>query len=215
MLFITGDVSEGSANDALLREVIGPRWRELTGAEQPVLQKTRPPSSPGYLHSRYWPMLMERVKKLQERELAAEHIQHLSKQVSKQPAEKEGAAFESTAPPGGELPSSRLSDSFPLESDSWPRLAARFAVRASRLVDDALGDVSPATKLVLKGVVAVHVLLNYRSSRLIRYLLAWIIFLFVFMFLCIRDLPLCQEALCRGAAVLPHPRTAPRSSSIC
>ena len=68
MIFITGDVSDGSANDKLLRELIGPNWKVLTGAEQPILQKTKPASSPGYLHSVHWENLMKRVEVVQERE---------------------------------------------------------------------------------------------------------------------------------------------------
>lgn len=68
MVFITGDVSDGSANDKLLRELIGDDWKVLTGAEQPILQKTKPASSPGYLHSQQWPALMKRVEVVQERE---------------------------------------------------------------------------------------------------------------------------------------------------
>jgi hypothetical protein len=221
MLFITGDVSEGSKNDALLREVIGPNWRELTGAEQPVLQKTNPASSPGYLHSRYWPMLMQRVKSLQEKERLAEGL--LPPQPKPDTTTTKGGA----APEELAAPKSRESTAAPLvgleydsraaqvgPSSTLLQDAARFAAGANALVDEALGDVSLATKTFLKVVVVVHSLLNYRSSRLIRYLVAWIIFIFVFMFMCIRDLPLCQEALSRGAAMLPQPRAArPAASS--
>ena len=62
MIFITGDVSDGSKNDLLLKEIIGDNWKVLTGAEQPVLQVTSTPSSPGYDHAKMWPAFLERVK---------------------------------------------------------------------------------------------------------------------------------------------------------
>lgn len=61
MVFITGDVSEGSPNDNLMRDIIGDDWKTLTGAEQPVLV---PNCSPGYDHSVYWPMNMRRLKEV-------------------------------------------------------------------------------------------------------------------------------------------------------
>lgn len=70
MVFITGDVSDGSKNDLLLKEIIGDNWKVLTGAEQPVLQQTNPPSSPGYNHSVMWPALMKRVEILRQKEAA-------------------------------------------------------------------------------------------------------------------------------------------------
>mmetsp|Transcript_81570 Transcript_81570/g.205246 ORF Transcript_81570/g.205246 Transcript_81570/m.205246 type:complete len:665 (+) Transcript_81570:56-2050(+) len=50
-VFIVGDDSPGSVNDATLRELIGARWRILTGIGQP---RQNPASSPGYNHSRDW-----------------------------------------------------------------------------------------------------------------------------------------------------------------
>jgi hypothetical protein len=49
--FVSGDVSAGSANDARLAGVIGPRWRELTGAGLPVLA---PRCSPGFHPDFFW-----------------------------------------------------------------------------------------------------------------------------------------------------------------
>jgi hypothetical protein len=59
MVFITGDVSDGSANDILLRSLIGDDWKVMTGAEQPV---AHPKSSPGYLHHKYWPTVTQRME---------------------------------------------------------------------------------------------------------------------------------------------------------
>jgi len=39
MIFLTGDTSVGSKNDKILTEVMGPKWRELSGVDQPVLVK--------------------------------------------------------------------------------------------------------------------------------------------------------------------------------
>merc|ERR1740130_2538718 len=50
-IFMQGDASPGTQNDATLREVIGSRWRELTGVGMP---RESPGSSPGYKHSRDW-----------------------------------------------------------------------------------------------------------------------------------------------------------------
>jgi hypothetical protein len=71
MVFITGDVSDGSKNDLLLRDIIGPNWKVLTGAEQPILQQTVPASSPGYCHAKFWPSFMKRVELIQEKEKLA------------------------------------------------------------------------------------------------------------------------------------------------
>eukprot|EP00291_Cryptomonas_curvata_P014244 CAMPEP_0172181970 /NCGR_PEP_ID=MMETSP1050-20130122/18130_1 /TAXON_ID=233186 /ORGANISM="Cryptomonas curvata, Strain CCAP979/52" /LENGTH=264 /DNA_ID=CAMNT_0012855345 /DNA_START=69 /DNA_END=860 /DNA_ORIENTATION=+ len=36
LVFVTGDVADGSANDARMTALIGPDWKAITGAEQPV-----------------------------------------------------------------------------------------------------------------------------------------------------------------------------------
>ena len=63
VIFISGDVSEGSANDMHLKDIIGNNWKELTGAGQPIYQ---PNSSPGYRHEIYWPTVIERINKLKK-----------------------------------------------------------------------------------------------------------------------------------------------------
>jgi hypothetical protein len=65
VIFIRGDVSPGSRNDETLTAIIGSHWRELTGATQPVHIEG---CSPGYQHDEFWPQLMERVTRVQERE---------------------------------------------------------------------------------------------------------------------------------------------------
>eukprot|EP00401_Gymnodinium_catenatum_P005853 CAMPEP_0117575138 /NCGR_PEP_ID=MMETSP0784-20121206/62039_1 /TAXON_ID=39447 /ORGANISM="" /LENGTH=523 /DNA_ID=CAMNT_0005374173 /DNA_START=73 /DNA_END=1644 /DNA_ORIENTATION=+ len=50
-VFVVGDDAPGSQNDSTLREVIGPRWRELTGVGA---ARELSWSSPGYAHGRDW-----------------------------------------------------------------------------------------------------------------------------------------------------------------
>lgn len=59
LVFISGDISEGSKNDLLMKEVLGNDWKLLSGVEQPVFVKN---GSPGYEHKRYWPTVIERVE---------------------------------------------------------------------------------------------------------------------------------------------------------
>ena len=69
MIFIRGDVSEGSENDTLLKTIIGPNWKVLTGADQPIHS---PGASPGYKHDEYWPTVIARAE---ERKKRKEEIQ--------------------------------------------------------------------------------------------------------------------------------------------
>jgi hypothetical protein len=66
--FVTGNMDDGSANDVLLKEIIGDNWKVLCGAEQPVVKKG---NSPGYDHSVHWPMSMSRYQDMICREQAA------------------------------------------------------------------------------------------------------------------------------------------------
>jgi hypothetical protein len=59
MVFIIGDVSDGSENDKTMKELIGDNWKILTGADQPV---HKPGASPGYDHDNFWPAALERAK---------------------------------------------------------------------------------------------------------------------------------------------------------
>ena len=63
ILFINGDVSDGSENDIKLKNVIGENWKVLTGAEQLVHDYG---SSPGYKHGDYWPTVTQRILKQNE-----------------------------------------------------------------------------------------------------------------------------------------------------
>ena len=65
MIFISGDVSEGSENDILLKKIIGPDWKILTGADQPVYS---PGASPGYKHEEYWADALSRAEERKRRQ---------------------------------------------------------------------------------------------------------------------------------------------------
>jgi hypothetical protein len=64
LVFVTGDVSEGSLNDDKMKELIGPNWKKLCGAQQPVLKKG---NSPGFHIDNYWPLVMTRAAVLKGR----------------------------------------------------------------------------------------------------------------------------------------------------
>lgn len=68
MIFIRGDVSEGSENDLLLKSIIGPDWKILTGADQPIYS---PGASPGYKHEQYWPDMLSRAEERRNRDVGA------------------------------------------------------------------------------------------------------------------------------------------------
>jgi hypothetical protein len=85
MIFISGDVSEGSENDLLLKEIIGPDWKVQTGATQPVYS---PGASPGYKHEEYWPSVLSR---------AEERKRSQQEQEQKQDAPVVPAAVEETS----------------------------------------------------------------------------------------------------------------------
>lgn len=87
MVFLTGSIAQGSANDLLMKEVIGKHWKVLTGADQAVLQ---PGSSPGYNHQVVW----------------AQHLQHLETIRSK--TEASGLSIEVPSP--SPSPSSSVRD---------------------------------------------------------------------------------------------------------
>ena len=57
VIFISGDVSDGSANDIKLTQIMGSDWKIKTGAEQTQL----PNCSPGYDHTVYWPTVVDRI----------------------------------------------------------------------------------------------------------------------------------------------------------
>jgi hypothetical protein len=62
LVFILGDVSDGSDNDVKMKDLVGDDWRVLTGAGQPVL---RAGCSPGFDFSEYWPTIEARLAALQ------------------------------------------------------------------------------------------------------------------------------------------------------
>jgi len=69
MLMVFGDNTDGSANDLMLTDIIGPNWKDKTGVEKPVISrgysekhKTDIDCSPGFDPTEYW-------KSVQSREL--------------------------------------------------------------------------------------------------------------------------------------------------
>lgn len=63
LVFINGDVSDGSSNDATLRQIIGSNWKELVGVNCGVISAN---SSPGYRHSDYWPVIKSKIAQKDE-----------------------------------------------------------------------------------------------------------------------------------------------------
>ncbi len=59
VVFISGDVSDGSPNDVTMRMIIGDDWKKLTGAEQKVYKKN---CSPGFQFDTYWPSILARYE---------------------------------------------------------------------------------------------------------------------------------------------------------
>lgn len=57
LVFITGDTCVGSANDVTLCSLIGPHWRDTTGAEMEIVETG---CSPGYDHKIQWKKVLER-----------------------------------------------------------------------------------------------------------------------------------------------------------
>jgi hypothetical protein len=67
LVFVIGDVSEGSENDELMKAIVGEGWKQKTGAEQKVLKQG---SSPGYDHQVFWPTVITRLDELSQNKSA-------------------------------------------------------------------------------------------------------------------------------------------------
>lgn len=63
MVFVIGDVSDGSENDLLMKRIIGNNWKVLTGAEQEVVKCG---NSPGYHHEKFWPTIRYRLEQYEQ-----------------------------------------------------------------------------------------------------------------------------------------------------
>lgn len=64
VVFIRGDDSVGSVNDQRLVEIIGPNWRDITGAGKPPIPHQEGKygiSSPGYEHEKHWKDVHRRI----------------------------------------------------------------------------------------------------------------------------------------------------------
>eukprot|EP00041_Stephanoeca_diplocostata_P010771 m.172516 g.172516 ORF g.172516 m.172516 type:complete len:301 (+) comp18288_c0_seq1:184-1086(+) len=55
VVMIRGDASPGTKNDATMNDLIGPNWREQTGA---TMNRVEPKSSPGFDIKTYWPTVL-------------------------------------------------------------------------------------------------------------------------------------------------------------
>lgn len=84
LVFIVGDCSDGSANDLKLKTLIADDWKVMCGAEQPIYVEG---GSPGYDHSKYWPLAMSRM----------DAILNASKSTSSEGCEKETGSGSSGA----------------------------------------------------------------------------------------------------------------------
>lgn len=101
MVFITGDVSDGSENDKLLKKLIGDDWKVLTGAEQPrVDDKT----SPGYVHHKYWPTVVERLEGAKSRSNSSKNPAVLPSPPSEDTEQGDDAAVPPAPPSDGDSP---------------------------------------------------------------------------------------------------------------
>jgi hypothetical protein len=77
MIFIRGDVSDGSDNDRLLQSIIGSDWKILTGADQPIHS---PGASPGYNHGEYWPEILLRAEERKKKSESEDNTSSASPQ---------------------------------------------------------------------------------------------------------------------------------------
>lgn len=66
-IFMSGDISENSKNDMMMKHIVGDDWKLLTGAGMPVTKQgysekhgKQIASSPGYDHATYWPTVLDR-----------------------------------------------------------------------------------------------------------------------------------------------------------
>ncbi|RYH02928.1 hypothetical protein EON65_47550 [archaeon] len=112
MIFITGDVSDGSENDKLLRKIIGDNWKVLTGAEQ---SRVDDKTSPGYIHHKYWPTVVERLEEVRSRSTSAKNSSLPVIPPSRQGIEEEDAA---PPPPPSESPIASANTSSKVEGES-------------------------------------------------------------------------------------------------
>jgi hypothetical protein len=67
VIFMSGDISDNSPNDLIMKDIVGDNWKVLTGAGMPITttgqsEKHGKPiaASPGYDHSQYWPTVLDR-----------------------------------------------------------------------------------------------------------------------------------------------------------
>ena len=69
IIFLTGDMTDGSANDIKMKTVLGDNWKELTGAMKPVITKGH---SPGFNFETYWSSHMKKIESTTKIEIESE-----------------------------------------------------------------------------------------------------------------------------------------------
>lgn len=61
IIFLTGDMSDGSPNDIKMKTVLGDNWKVITGAMQPIINKGH---SPGFNYETYWLTHMNKIESI-------------------------------------------------------------------------------------------------------------------------------------------------------
>ena len=138
LVFITGDVSEGSPNDKTLSHIIGEDWKLLTGAEQPCYGERM---SPGYVHGAYWSTIEAR-----ERALDAEDAAKVGDR--RRAPRGKGGSFGGPAPPAAAQATPELprKGSFRSPLSKLRSMSRSFRRRSSRSQEDAQSGESEAAE---------------------------------------------------------------------
>jgi len=55
VVWIKGECASGEKNDLLMQNLVGPNWKEITGAFQPVIRRD---ASPGFDFDKFWEGLL-------------------------------------------------------------------------------------------------------------------------------------------------------------
>ena len=103
VFMLSGDISDGSKNDNMMQQIVGPNWKKLTGAGQPIHDSAYSTkaskvidASPGFELNTYWKSVMERETSWEQekhpKEAAAEKIESgrmIPKATHKSPSKKD------------------------------------------------------------------------------------------------------------------------------
>ncbi len=83
VVFISGNVDEGSKNDLLLKDIIGDEWKDLVGLSS--IGASPKGASPGYLHDEYWPAKIKRLQSIHSMRKASDVVESPSSAGGKLP----------------------------------------------------------------------------------------------------------------------------------